>query len=104
LLHTQEVAGSKPAAPTEARITDPIAGGGPCRCGSLLAGSFFCSVHPSGILAFDVQPRGPDLRLTALPTVLIGIPLGLGLLALVGALRRLSAAQPRVADRAPGTG
>lgn len=60
-----------------------------------LAGSFFCTVHPSGTLSFEVQPRGLDLRLTAAPTVLIGIPLGLGLLALAGVLRRLRASDPR---------
>lgn len=66
------------------------------------AGSFFCSVHPSGALAFDVQPRGLDLRLTVLPTVLIGLPLGLGLLALAGVLRRLGVWEERrsaIADR-----
>jgi hypothetical protein len=68
-----------------------------------LAGSFFCTVHPSGTLAFEVQPRGLDLRLTVLPTVLIGIPLGLGLLVLAGALRRLGAAGSDLAERGPGT-
>jgi hypothetical protein len=68
-----------------------------------LAGSFFCTVHPSGTLAFEVQPRGLDLRLTVLPTVLIGIPLGLGLLVLAGALRRLGTAGSDVAERGPGT-
>lgn len=60
-----------------------------------LAGSFFCTVHPSGTLSFEVQPRGLDLRLTVLPTALIGVPLGLGLLALAGALRRLGASSSR---------
>lgn len=56
-----------------------------------LAGSFLCTVHPSGRIAFEVQPRGFELRLTVLPTLLIGLPLGLGLLGLTGALRRLGA-------------
>jgi hypothetical protein len=56
-----------------------------------LAGAFTCTVHPSGTLALEVRPRGLDLRLTVLPTLLIGVPLGLGLLGLVEVLRRLGA-------------
>ncbi len=41
------------------------------------AGAFFCTLHPSGLFSLDVQPRGLDLRLTLLPTLLLGPALGL---------------------------
>jgi len=41
------------------------------------SGSFLCTIHPSGRLLLDVQPRGLDLRLTLVPTLLLGPALGL---------------------------
>ncbi len=40
------------------------------------SGSFLCTIHPSGRLLLDVQPRGLDLRLTVVPTLLLGPALG----------------------------
>ncbi len=55
------------------------------------AGAFVCTVHPSGSLAFDVAPRASDLRLTLLPTLLLGPPLGAVVLGIRRILRALDA-------------
>jgi hypothetical protein len=41
------------------------------------SGSFLCTIHPSGTLSIEVQPRGLDLGLTLIPTLALGPPLGL---------------------------
>jgi hypothetical protein len=38
--------------------------------------TYICSIHPSGKLGLEVQPRG-DLRLTLLPTLALGLPSGI---------------------------
>jgi hypothetical protein len=53
------------------------------------AGPFLCTVHPSRRLTLEVMPRGLDLRLTALPTLLLGIPLAAVVLAVGRVLRAL---------------
>ncbi len=53
------------------------------------AGPFLCTVHPSGQLTLEVAPRGLDLRLTVLPTLLLGIPLAAIALAIRRVLRAL---------------
>jgi hypothetical protein len=40
------------------------------------APAYACSIHPSGEIGLQVQPRG-DLRLTAPPTLALGLPAGL---------------------------
>ncbi|MFQ5967693.1 MAG: hypothetical protein ACE5MI_08790 [Acidimicrobiia bacterium] len=42
-----------------------------------LGGPFLCSLHPAGEIALDIQPRTFNWRLTAAPTLLLGLPLGL---------------------------
>lgn len=52
-------------------------------------GAFLCTAHPSGRITFDVAPRGLDLRLTVLPTLLLGLPLGAVVLGVRRVLRAL---------------
>lgn len=54
-----------------------------------LDGSLACSVHPAGLLGIDVRPRGLDLGLTVLPTILLGPGLAAILLGVRAVMRRL---------------
>jgi hypothetical protein len=40
-------------------------------------GFFVCSLHPSGAISLDIQPRDYDFRLIALPTFGFGLSVGL---------------------------
>lgn len=43
----------------------------------ILAGAFTCTLHPSGQVALNVEPRDYDWRQTAIPAALIGPTVGL---------------------------
>jgi hypothetical protein len=51
--------------------------------------SFTCSIHPSGVLNLQVQPRD-DLRLTLVPTLVLGVPLGIVMAGLYQVLSRMA--------------
>ena len=53
--------------------------------------SFVCDFHPSGHFTLQVQPRGLDLRLTILPTALLGPATGLALVGVWAVVRRIVA-------------
>ena len=59
-----------------------------------LGGLFLCSLHPSGEISLDVEPRTFDWRLTVAPTLLLGLPLGLLALAGQRAMRLLDDPHP----------
>lgn len=44
---------------------------------SSIGGSLFCTLHPSGAINLNVQMRGFDWRLSLVPTLMAGLPLGL---------------------------
>lgn len=52
-------------------------------------GSFACSVHPAGRLGIEVRPRGLDLGLTVLPTLLLGPGVAAVILGVRAVMRRL---------------
>lgn len=51
--------------------------------------SFACDFHQAGRLTLHVQPKGLDLRLTILPTLLLGPATGLALVGVWAVVRRL---------------
>jgi hypothetical protein len=52
-------------------------------------GSLNCSLHPTGEISLDVQPRGFDLQMTLFPTLLLGPALGLIILGTRRVMRAL---------------
>lgn len=59
-----------------------------------LGGVFNCSFHPAGQIVLDVQPRGYNLGLTLIPTLMAGPILGL----IVVGIRKLMRALDEPAD------
>lgn len=59
------------------------------------SGSFLCTIHPSGRLLLDVQPRGLDLRLTVVPTLLLGPALGAVVVLIRRVMRALGPDRPQ---------
>ena len=50
--------------------------------------SYLCTIHPSGSIGLEVRPRD-SLLLTLIPTLVMGIPLGIALVIITRVLSRL---------------
>jgi len=55
-----------------------------------LASALICTLHPSGEITLDIQPRDFDWKQTVFPTLLLGPPLGLIVAGSRGVLRMLN--------------
>lgn len=64
-------------------------------------GFFVCSLHPSGAVTLDIQPRDYDFRLIALPTFGFGLSVGLILFIGLSVSRAIDKGDPyRIDDHA----
>lgn len=59
------------------------------------AGVLVCSVHPDGSIAITVEPAGFDWRLPLVPSLLLGIPLGLVLIGTRRVVRAVAESEQR---------
>lgn len=55
-------------------------------------GEFICSFHPGGALGFTVSGRGSLMTTIAVPTFILGLPIGLGLALAIAVARRIGVA------------
>ncbi|MCP5029598.1 MAG: hypothetical protein GY929_25280 [Actinomycetia bacterium] len=56
----------------------------------------FCSIHPSGRLRINVEPRRTDLALTTAPTLMLGPPLGLAAYAVHRVMSKLEESEVEI--------
>lgn len=64
-------------------------------------GELICSFHPGGALAFSVEGRGGLLETVALPTFILGVPVGLLTAVAVGVARKLNIEDEPDSEREP---
>ena len=66
-----------------------------------LGGAFLCSLHPSGEIAINVEPRDFDWRTAAVPALILGPAVGLVLVGVRWVMRLLDEPKDPAGARAP---